>query len=121
MKVPWPRIVAHYQDLAHCEPAFAGMLELSQYIAGSPLVDELYAWTTATDLCIARTNLPSPRADTYLRVSHNEDGSLEVRHVDTVAGGVRWQRNIMPNQIVSGFQLCLEQMRWSTGEASKVL
>lgn len=123
MKIPWPRIVAHYQDLATCEPAFAGLLELSRHVADGPLAGELYAWTSSTDLCIARlspTSSPS-HSETYLRVSHNADGSLDVRHADTQSGTTRWQRSVPKNQVIPGFLLCLEQMRWSTGEATHAL
>jgi hypothetical protein len=117
MKIPWPRIVAHYRDLAACESSFAGLQALSDYVAAGALVDELYAWTTASDLCISLIKPNHTFDDTYLRISHNQDGSLDFRYVDTHAGGIRWHRRVEAEQAIPGFLLCLEQIRWNSGEA----
>lgn len=110
MDIPWTRIMAHYHELSACKTAFKGLFAVSHYITDSALADDLYAWTTSADLCIAPRRQHHDDKAPFLRISPRNDGCLLFHYIDPLNEANDWQQMVPAHQAVAGFRLFNERL-----------
>lgn len=113
MAKSWEDIAAYFEALGQKieHPEFAGMAQLTRFIAASSLAPVLFGWTSMHDLCIQQTD-GSPYSVPYLRISPQTSGVIEFRYIDTHIGRRQWHREVTPEQAIARLVKFIDQLRW---------
>lgn len=81
-------------------PSAYAMLALVTYIAGSPLSQGIFGWTSLWELHIAQTKPTWPYNGPYLCISPRTDGMVEFRYIDTAEKSKQWDRIAAPDEVI---------------------
>jgi hypothetical protein len=117
MSRSWPEILRSYGDRRPQSPdaqfyeAFGAVQNLIGYISAGPLAESLFGWTSMFDLCIQQVNV-EPFSGPFLKVSPQDDGTVEFRYCDTAIASRQWSRVAPAEGVVARFEAFLAQLRW---------
>jgi hypothetical protein len=104
--------VAHYESYNGESNAVHAVGSLASYIAGGPLANALFAWTSLFALCITQTLVTYPYDGPHLRVEPRPDGQIEFRYIDTWEKDQQWVRVVKLEEVVPTMHSFLRRLKW---------
>ena len=112
MTRPWKEIDQFYSELPVGVPYFDAMRNLVAQIFRSQYAQGIHAWTSMHDLCIVQTEVEYPYRGPFLRMSPQQDGTIEFRYIDTCVKSRQWVRIVPATEAFD--QLCrfLWELHW---------
>ena len=117
---PWAEIERFYVDLLPSLPAapfrdaFAAIRALCSHISDGAHTSVLFGWTSMHDLCIQQVD-GEPRSGSFLRISPQQDGTVEFSYCDTMIASRQWSRTVPAAGIIGQFDAFLDQLHWVAG------
>jgi predicted protein tyrosine phosphatase len=110
MTLPWPQIVARYDEYTGEAQSIRASARLARLISGSQLAKGLFAWTSMFDLCIVQTPVSYLYDGPLLRISPTEEDRLEFRYLDTPEKAKQWHRTVEADQAITRLIRFLDQL-----------
>lgn len=120
---PWTEIVNAYREIEESVSpkkrtshelfwkAHSAVGDLASHIAQGPLGLALFGWKSMHDLGIQQTNVDT-FTTSHLRVSPQDDGTVEFRYVDTNIKSRQWSRTVPHDGVIGRFEAFLDQLHW---------
>ena len=112
MTLPWPQIVARYEEYTGDVRSIRALERLARQISQSPLANGLFAWTSMFDLCIVQTPVSYPYDGPWLRIAPIGEDRIEFRYLDTFEKTQQWHRTVGVDQAWPRLIKFLDQLRW---------
>jgi hypothetical protein len=110
--VSWDQIKGRYEDYVAAGARAQAMVQLVDEIARSRYAAGLTAWTSMTDLCIAKAPASPTDPGPYLKISPHFDGNISFEHFDTYIPSRRWRRKVPEAQAFARLERFFDQLHW---------